>query len=144
MNEYIQIPYWPEDHAKKAYSEDYYIEAIQAIHGFIELQLRELLFLSSPISETHDHFDLAIDTMYEISLSVAVKVLFIQKVLSKEERDSLIQFNKARNQMIHKIYCDRTKGDGKGIPRKEYDMAFECGLRLMGLVSDKIQQAMEK
>jgi hypothetical protein len=35
----------PIEHAKKAYSEGYFLEAIQVVHGFLELQMRELIYL---------------------------------------------------------------------------------------------------
>lgn len=131
MKKYIEVPYWPEDHAKKAYAAGYYIEAIQCIHGFIELQLRELVMLNRHDQGPHEHFDMAVDTMYEISLSAVVKVLFIQKVISKEVRDQLMQFNKVRNCIVHQIFSDK-KGARRGIPKKQYDDGYKSGLELMG------------
>jgi hypothetical protein len=144
MDDYIRIPYWPEEHAKKAYSDGYFIEAIQVVHGFIELQLRELLFLQRKVPGPHEHFDLAVDTMYEIPLSLAVKILFIQKALSKEERDKLIHFNKTRNNIVHKIYYDTAHEGYSGYPRKEFDKAYLAGLELMTLLSDRIHRFMEQ
>ena len=140
MDDYIRIPYWPEEHVKKAYSDGYFIEAIQVMHGFIELQLRELIFIQRKAPGPHDHFDLAVDTMYEITLSVAVKILFIQKLLSKQERDKLIQFNKTRNNIVHKIYYDSAHEGYRGYPRKEFDKAYYAGLDLMSLLLDRIHQ----
>lgn len=143
MDDYIKIPYPPEEHVRKAYSNGYFIEAIQVVHGFIELQLRELLFLQTKVPGPHQDFDLAVDTMYEIPLGVAVKILFIQKALSKEERDKLIHFNKTRNNIVHKIFYDTAHKGQTGYHRKDFDKAYRAGLELMTLLFDRIHQFME-
>jgi hypothetical protein len=135
---YIQIGYWPYDHAKKAYADGYFIEAIQVIHGCIERQLRELIFLQRAKPGPHENFDLAYDSMLEIPLNLAVKILFIQKVISNKIRDRLITFNKARNNIIHKIYFDKASGNWHGYPKAQYDRAFNDGLKLIILLEDKV------
>lgn len=131
----------PIEHAKKAYSEGYFLEAIQVVHGFLELQMRELIYLQKRTPGPHDNFDLAIESMYTISFSTATKVLFIQKVISKDNKDKLDYFNAARNNMIHKIYYDNNKG-WVGYPASDYDRAFNIGLDFMKVFSEIIHKSM--
>jgi hypothetical protein len=135
---YIHIDYFPYDYAKKAYDDGYFIEAIQVIHGCIERQLCELIFHNRSTPGPHANFDLAYDLMLEVSLNVAVKVLFIQKVLSQKERDNILNFNKTRNNIIHKIYFDTSNGAWQGYPKSQYDKAFDDGLKLMVFLEDKV------
>ncbi|MBI5074767.1 MAG: hypothetical protein HZB62_06325 [Nitrospirae bacterium] len=134
----IKIDYWPSAHAKKAYADGYYIEAIQVEHACIERQLRELLFLTRTKPGPHDNFDLAYDSMLEIPFNTSVKVLFIQKTISQRVRDRLLAFNKTRNNIIHKIFFDSASGDWHGYPKTQYDRAFKDGLNLMNLLEDKV------
>jgi hypothetical protein len=140
----IQIDYWPYAHAQKAYDDGYYIEAIQVIHGCIERQLRELIFNNRSNPGPHDNFDLAYDLMLEVPLNIAVKVLFMQQVLSQVERDRLLAFNKTRNNIIHKIFFDTSNGGWHGYPKTQYDKAFKDGLKLMIILEDKVHKLVQK
>jgi len=59
-NEFIKIRDWPPDHAREAYDQRYFVEAIQVLHGWIECQARGLLMLvgsvhfSTQIADTWD------------------------------------------------------------------------------------------
>jgi len=134
---FIRVDYIPDKHAKKAYSKGYFIEAIQVIHGCIERQLRELIFAQGN-SKPHENFDLAVDSMYEVSFNTAVKVLFIQKAISKKIRDRLLNFNKTRNGIIHKIYFDTASSSWKGFPKSQYDSAYKDGLELITMLEDMV------
>ncbi|MFZ6017511.1 MAG: hypothetical protein ACOYU0_07920 [Nitrospirota bacterium] len=88
----------------------------------------------------HDNFDSAMDSMYTISFSTASKVLFIQDIISKDDKDNLDFFNSARNNMIHKIYYDNNKG-WVGYPAADYDKAFKIGLDFMEKFSEIIHKS---
>jgi len=134
---FIRIDYLPYKHAEKAYSDGYFIEAIQVIHGCIERQLRELIFAQGT-HRPHENFDLAIDFMFEVPFNIAVKILFIQKAISKKLRDRLVDFNKARNGIIHKIYFDNSSGSWQGFPKSQYDRAYKDGLELITILEDMV------
>lgn len=134
----ISITLDPVEHARNAYSAGYFVEAIQIIHGFVELQARELLMLNRSSKGAHEYFDIAYDSMFDISLNVAIKVLFIQKVISKEERDKLMFFNKTRNNLIHRIYTDDRVGQNSGFPKSEYDKGFDDRVELINILNEKL------
>lgn len=141
---FIKVDSFPEEHAKKAYADGYFIEAIQVIHACIERQLRELTFLNKNNTDPHEDFDLAIDLMYEIPLNVAAKILFIQRVLSGKERDRILMFNKTRNNIIHKIHFCNKNGSWHGYPKRQYDKAFKEGLKLMMHLEVKVNEHVMK
>ncbi len=73
---YIKCTGWPLTRATQAYNDEYFTEAIQTIHGWIESQCHEMLKLigashfKTKLSDTWDITD-------EISLSNILKILFI-------------------------------------------------------------------
>lgn len=133
---FLRIDYLPFEHAEKANSDGYFIEAIQVIHGCIERQLRELIFAQGT-HKPHENFDLAYDSMLEIPFNTAVKILFIQKTILKKTRDKLLGFNKIRNGIVHKIYYDKANG-WQGFPKSQYDRAYKDGLELITILEDMI------
>lgn len=135
---FIQVDYYLFYHAKRAYADGYFIEAIQVIHGCIERQVRELIFDNRSTPGPHEYFDLAYDLMLEIPLNVAEKVLFMQQILSRKERDRILEFNKTGNIIIHKIYFDTANGSWHGYPKSQYDKAFNDALKSMILLEGKI------
>jgi hypothetical protein len=135
---HIRFEYLPYEHAKKAYADGYFVEAIQVLHACIERQLRELLFLHRSKPEPHENFDLAYDSMLEIPFNIAVKVLFIQKVISGKERDRLLALNKMRNSLTHKMYFDKANGSWHGNPKTQYDKTFKDALKLIIQMEDKV------
>jgi hypothetical protein len=137
---FIRVDYWPHEHARRAYAKGFFIEAIQVLHGCVERQLRELIFLSASGQGSHEDYDSAIDSMFELPLHVVVKVLFIQKALSKTLRDRLMSFNKARNAIVHKIYFDSSRAGWQGLPKAQYDKAFHDGLALIEVLEEKIHE----
>ncbi len=73
----------PDELAKKAHDDGYYIEAIQVIHGWLENQARSFLMLVGCVhfkSEQSETWDLS-DT---ISLNDTLKVLRILNQISTE------------------------------------------------------------
>ncbi len=102
MPQYIRPKKWPMDHAKEAYKAGYYIEAIQVLHGWIEVKLRELLISLRAETVGHDkHFARIWDMTTEISLLSAAKALFIAGVISEPQYSRIQAFNRVRNNLIH-------------------------------------------
>ena len=101
--EYIRRKGWPTDCAKKAYDEEYFAEAIQTLHGWLESQSREMLklvgsiYFNTKLSDTWDITD-------EISLGNILKVLFILGQITKEEYEGMQRLNAMRNKIIHQMF----------------------------------------
>jgi hypothetical protein len=133
MIDYIRIKDWPPDYAQTAYRDGHFIEALQVLHGWIELRLRGILLLqrAKPDSESdHSTFGRAWDISNELSLSNIAKALFVAGVLPSETFDKIITFNRTRNAVIHKLFLEPHEKQYLGVPRPEYDAAFHRGLEL--------------
>jgi hypothetical protein len=122
--EYIKINEWAPDYADNAYHEGYFVEAIQVLHGWIEIQARSLLML---VGSTHFSTKLSDtwDTIDEIPYKDVVKSLFAVGQLTKQELDELLLINSSRNKMIHQIYKDPYDKIHHGFPKDDYDYAFK-------------------
>lgn len=119
------------DHAKEAYKAGYYIEAIQVLHGWIEVKLRELLVSLRVESKGHDkHFGRIWDMTNEISLLSAAKALLIAGVITEAKYSRIQAFNRVRNNLIHKYFYDPYENAYHGIPRREYSAALRIGDKL--------------
>jgi hypothetical protein len=140
-NEKIAIEWYPIEHIERAYNSGFYIEAIQVMHAFIELEIRELIYLTSSNLVPHEEFELAYDSMFDISMNIGTKVLFIQGTLSKDERDKLTNFNKIRNTMVHQIF---SKDGNSGILKEKFDEVYKTGLNLMEMLEVKMHSMIEK
>jgi hypothetical protein len=55
-----------------------------------------------------------------------------------------LAFNKARNNIIHKIYFDTANGSWHGYPKSQYDKAFNDALKLMTLLEEKVNEINSK
>lgn len=138
--EYIQIKEWPTDYAQKSYNQGNFIEGIQVLHGFIETKLQELLILEG--SKSNDMAEIW-DLANQISLIHCVKVLFIIGELEKKEYDSILFFNKMRNQIVHGLFKE-TYDDGiKGVLKSEFDKAFKLGMGLCDILQLKTELKIE-
>lgn len=126
----------PIEHARRAYDAGYLVEALQVLHGFIELQTRELIMSNRAKEGPHEEFDLAYESMFEIPFNIAIKVLFIQRVLTKAERDRLISFNSIRNKLIHRLYTDESIRS----EQSEYDAGFGAGIELIEMLLTKMHR----
>jgi len=134
---YINNKGWPPERAVKAYNEGYFAEAIQILHGWIELKCQELLKLVGSIhfnTELSDTWDIT----DEIPLNYIIKTLFILGQITKEEYQGLQQLNKMRNKIIHQMFKDPYEDEFKGIPKKEYDYVFKKSCKYSKLLEKKI------
>jgi hypothetical protein len=120
-------------HATRAHKEGFIIESLQVLHGLIELLLRELIMSNRAVDGAHEHFELAYDTMFEIPSNIAIKVLFVQKVITKSERDELVRFNSLRNGIVHKIFTDEMIEPDNS----QHQGALDLGIRVAELLTNK-------
>lgn len=133
MTDFIKIKKWPAEHAQDAYDAGYYIEAIQTLHGWIEIKLREFLLLQRIESktETQDlNFGKAWDMTNELSLNQIAKSLFVSGALPEGTLNEILSFNRVRNNITHKLFHDPYENEYLGIPKAEYDKAFHDGVNL--------------
>ena len=133
MTDYIRIKKWPADHAQDAYDAGYYIEALQTLHGWMEVKLRELLQLQGAgkhINESENGSARVHNMTNELSLNQISKTLFITGALPEDTLNKVLSFNRVRNNLIHKLYHDPYEKEYLGIPRNEYDKAFKDGISL--------------
>lgn len=137
MSEFIRIMKWPADHAQEAYDAGYYIEALQTLHGWMEVKLRELLQLQrvgKPNEEKGAGWERAWNMTNELSLNNIAKALFIAGALPEDVLNQILGFNRVRNNLIHKLFYDPHEGQYPGIPKAEYDAAFRSGVELGYLI----------
>ena len=128
MQDFIRPKKLPMDHAQDAYKAGYYIEAIQVLHGWIEVKLRELLISLRAEAVGHDkHFGRIWDMTTEISLLSAAKALFIAGVITQTQYSRIQSFNRVRNNLLHKLFYNPYEKNYPGVPKKEYDAALKVG-----------------
>jgi hypothetical protein len=138
----IRIREWPGDHAKRAYDNQNYVEAIQVLHGFIETKLQELLILTGSVDFNQDSAE-TWDIANQISYINCSKVLFILGQLSQSEYQNVLQFNSLRNQVVHRLFHEPFNEGVKGIPRADYDRVFKLGIEMSGLLQRKSEEKIE-
>jgi len=134
--EYIRYRSSPPDHARKAYEEGYFVEAIQVLHGFIESQARALLML---VGRVHfgTQFSDTWDTTDEIPYKDVIKALLAVGQVSKQECADLLQINSMRNKMIHQIFKEPYEKAHPGLPKDQYDKVFQQALEWADLMGEK-------
>ncbi len=133
MSEYIKIRKWPADHAQEAYDAGYYIEALQTLHGWMEVKLRELLHMqrAKPDACGKDKdWARSWNMSNDLSLNNIAKALFVVGPLPEDTLNRILSFNRVRNNLIHKLYLDPYEEPFLGIPKEEYDVAFRDGIDL--------------
>jgi hypothetical protein len=122
--EYIRIRDWPPEHASRAYDAGFFVEALQVLHGWVEVQARGLLIMvgskhfNTPQSEIWDLVD-------QIPYKDVIKTLLVVGQVTKEEAETLLRINAVRNKLVHQIFKDPYEKRYEGIPRVEYDSAYK-------------------
>lgn len=135
--EFIKNREWPPERAQKAYNDGYFAEAIQTLHGWLEIKCREMfmlvggIYFNTDLSDTWDITD-------EISLNNIIKNLLVLGQITKEEYQDLQQLNTMRNKIIHQMFKEPYEKEFKGIPKKEYDAVFKISLQYSDLLQEKI------
>ena len=139
MTGYIRIRKWPADHAQEAYDAGYYIEALQTLHGWLELKLRELLQLQRTGIQRQGNdndWGRAWNMTHELSLNNIAKALYIAGALPEDLLNRILHFNRVRNNLIHKLFYDPHQEQFLGIPKEEFDAAFRAGVELGYLIEN--------
>lgn len=121
--EYIKLRHDPEELANKAYSEGFYVEAIQILHCFLENQARSLVMLIGNV-----HFNAAQADTWDIadtfSFQQCLKILFVLNQISKEQFLEFNKFNQLRNHVVHQLYKEPYEKMYLGIPKSKFDEIF--------------------
>lgn len=77
------------------------------------------------------------DMTNEFSLNQAAKVLFILGAITDKELAQISDFNRVRNNIVHKLFWDPHDEQWKGVPKVEYTKVFRVGLRLCEAIENK-------
>jgi len=120
---------YPPDHAEMAYKAGYFVEAIQVLHGWIEMKLQELLLLSRHKNLKNGYSEIW-DSAFGIPLVQVAKVLLVVGKIDKTTFDAVSKFNSMRNKIIHKIFYEPYDGPRPEISKAEYNRAFDFGVEL--------------
>lgn len=134
--DYIKIRINVTEHAQNAYANEYYIEAIQVLHGWIENKLQEILILVGCV-DNDAIADKTWDVANQINLNMSAKALYVIGKITDDEYQKIIKFNTLRNNIIHKIYYEPYEKPYLGVPRKQYDEVFQIGISLAEELQDK-------
>jgi len=125
----IWLTAYPPDHAAAARRSGYYVEAIQILHGWIEVKLQEWLLLSRH-HNIRGSFDAVWESAFGMPLLQVAKALFVTGKMNKTTFDAVCRFNAMRNRVIHKLFQQKYDTPGPSISVSEYSAAFEYGIRL--------------
>ncbi len=137
--EYIKWKEWPPDRAKKAYDEGYYIEAMQTLHGMLEIKCQELFMLIGAEHYKQKHAEIW-DISNEIPFNMLLKVLFVLGQISKEEFDNLQSLNSIRNKIIHQMFKEPYEKEYLGVPKNIYDEVFNRSLEFTAIIEERIHK----
>lgn len=140
--EYIKIKELPDKAAQEAYSNGYYIKAIQILHSFIENQCRGLLMLIGNV-----HFDAVLSDIWDLSDTISfnecIRILYILNHISKDEYNFNKSMNSLRNKVIHSTYKEPYNMKYEGIPKSEYDEIFNKTLEQTYIFMNKCEEIIE-
>lgn len=140
MAEYIKIKKWPADHAKDAHEAGYHIEALQTLHGWLEIKLRELFLLQrvGAVARSGKSTDWARawNMTEELTLNNVAKALLIIGAIPQTTYDRINAFNRVRNNLIHRLFHDPYEKEYYGVRKDEYDQAFKEGMELGSLIEN--------
>jgi len=126
---FIKWKLHPVEHARDAYKNGYFLEAVQILHGWIEAKLRELLMMSRHGNIRGGYSEIW-DIAEETGYNYLARALLIIGKISKKEYKELQEFNSLRNKIVHKFFHDPYDKEYKGVPLKDYDRVFDSGIKL--------------
>lgn len=138
--EYIKPRDNPDELARQAYRDGYYIEAIQLLHGWIENQSRSFLMLIGCIHFNADQKD-TWDLTDTITLNDTLKVLRILNQISNDEFLHFRKLNSVRNKIIHQSFKEPYESTYQGYPKKDFDELFEKTVRQAYFFTNKCEEA---
>lgn len=120
---------FPPDHARQAFDEGYYIEALQVLHAWLEAKLQEWLLIGRHGNIRGGYRDVWASAS-EISLLQAAKTLFVLGRMPKTTFDKVCQFNSQRNKVIHRIFHESYESGLVPISFSKCEAAFRSGEKL--------------
>jgi len=136
---YVRLDAWPPDHAKNAYEKGFFVEALQVLHAWIELQAKELLIQVGCVRFSTKYPD-TWDSLDELDYKDVVRSLYAIGQLTEKELTELLSINSARNKMIHRIFKEPHQHFHRGFPEQEYERVFKAAMtwagRIYNMVSD--------
>lgn len=102
----------------------------------MESRLQQILLLQRAKLQSPDDgtFGRAWDVSFELSLNNIAKALFVAGLISEDLLNKLVRFNRVRNAVIHKMFLEPYNKEYRGVPRNEYDEAFQSGVELCELL----------
>ena len=86
---------------------------------------------------SHDSWSKAWDASNEFSLNAAAKALFVLGALSEKEMQEISFFNRARNNLVHKLFHDPYDENWNGIDKAELEQALKIGVELAYEIENK-------
>lgn len=125
--EHIKIRTWPPEHAMNACERGFFVEAIQVLHGWIEIQARGLLIVVGSVHHASDMKD-TWDEVEKMPYRDVVRALLAVGQLRKEQADELLRINAARNRIIHDIFKEPYEEIFPGYPKHKFDQIFSAAL----------------
>jgi hypothetical protein len=125
----IWLAAYPPDHAEAARRAEYYVEAIQVLHSWIEVKLQEWLLLSRH-HNIRGSYEVVWESAFGIPLLQVAKALFVIGKMNKTTFDAVCRFNAMRNRIIHKLFHQKDDALGPSITVSEYSKAFQYGIGL--------------
>ncbi len=143
MARYIRITESPLEHADKAYKAGFYVEAIQVLHGAIEFKLREMLMLIGSV-----YFDAKLKETWDLadqsSLINAANTLHILGQLTRDDLNELVEVNRCRNELIHKIFHEPYEKSWFGYPVQKYQRIYSIAKKWMGTLEIRVFEISER
>lgn len=130
---------YPPDHARYSYEEGFYVEALQVLHGWLEVKLQEWLLLGRHGNARVSLKEISV-IAFEVPLLQSAKALFVTGKMPKSTFDAVLRFNAMRNKVIHQMFRESYEDGAISINVKDYDAALKIGLKL----SDKLEWHLAK
>lgn len=130
---------YPPEHARQAFNEGYYIEALQVMHGWLEVKLQEWLLIGRHGNIRGSYRDVW-TSVSEISLLQAAKVLFVLGKMPKVTFETVCRFNSQRNKVIHRIFHESYETGRVPISFNECEETFRLGEKL----ADKLESLLAR
>ena len=128
---------FPSDHALKAYEEEYYVEAVVVLHGFLESQLREnLLAFTSRLKILPEK---VWDTNEKLDFRNLSNILFILQLIDDNQVGVLNGINSLRNEIVHKYFFEPYNEAYCGVSNKKFASVFKPAYNLSFKLLEKIE-----
>jgi hypothetical protein len=128
---------YPSHHAQSAFKAGYYVEALQVLHGWLEVKHQEWLLLSRH-KNTRGSVEEVWDAAFGIPLLQAAKALFVTGKMPKSTFDTVCKFNSMRNKVIHQMFHEKYESGAVPISFKDCEKTFAVGLKLCERLENRL------